>query len=338
MATMADVARRAGVALSTVSHVVNRTRHVNPGTVEAVERAMRELDYTPNTLARSLASARTNTVGLAISSVANVYFSDIIQAVENECARLGWMVFLVDTADDPARELRAVKALHQRRVDGIILAPSPDTEGRTLAYLRRSGVPAVLLDRLVDRGFDQVGVENREAIGLLVDHLVAHGHRRIGMLSNQAGLATTAERIEGFRAALSRHGIAWEDPLLEIGSADHAVNCEAARRLLSLPARPTAIVTGNNFSTICMMQALREVGLRVPQDIALGCFDDFEWAEAFEPHLTAIAQPRKEIGETAAGLLAARIEQPDTAPRTVRLEPKLVVRNSCGCPWRALPR
>ena len=107
MATMADVARRAGVALSTVSHVVNRTRHVNPGTVEAVERAMRELDYTPNTLARSLASARTNTVGLAISSVANVYFSDIIQAVENECARLGWMVFLVDTADDPERELRA---------------------------------------------------------------------------------------------------------------------------------------------------------------------------------------------------------------------------------------
>jgi LacI family transcriptional regulator len=331
MATMADVARRAGVALSTVSHVINRTRHVSAETVAAVERAMRELDYAPNTLARSLARARTNTVGLAISTVANVYFADIIQAVENACARLGWMVFLADTVDDPDQELRAVRALHQRRVDGVILAPSPDPDGRAVAYLRRNGIACVLLDRMTDPAMDQVGVENRASVGRLVAHLVEHGHRRIGMLSNQAGLATTFERIEGFKAGLATHGIDWDPSLLEIGSSDRATNRLAALRLLDLPQRPTAMVTGNNFATICMMHAFRERALRVPDDVALACFDDFEWADAFEPQLTVIAQPCRQIGETAADLLAARIADRNTPPRSIQLQPTLVVRHSCGC-------
>jgi LacI family transcriptional regulator len=331
VATMADVARRAGVAISTVSHVVNRTRVVSQETADAVEKVMHELGYVPNSLARSLARATTNTVGLAISSRSNIYFSDIIQAVEKACARLGLMVFLADTADDPEQELELVRALHQRRVDGVILAASGDPEQRAIGYLRENKVPCVLLDRLVSNEFDQVGVENKNSVKQLVDHLVWHGHRRIGMLSNQAGFATTFERIEGFKLGLQANDIPWDDALLEIGSADSAANIQGTLRLLDLPDRPTAIVTGNNLSTIGAMRAMRQRGLRIPADIALVGFDDFEWADLFEPRLTVIAQPCAQIGELAATMLVERIKAPNLPRRTARLKPRLVIRGSCGC-------
>jgi LacI family transcriptional regulator len=331
---MADVARRAGVTKSTVSHVINGTRTVSPETVAAVERAMAELSYVPNTLARSLARATTNTVGVAISSLANIYFSDIIVAVENACARLGLMVFLADTADNPAQELELVRALHRRRVDGVILAPSADPEQRAIGYLRDNGVPCVLVDRLVCAELDQVGVENTNAVRQLVEHLVWHGHRRIAMLSNQAGLATAVERIEGYRLGLEAAGIAWDGSLLELGTDDTAANIQATLRLLDLPDRPTAIVCGNNLSTIGAMQAIRDRGIRIPDEVALAGFDDFEWADLFEPRLTVIAQPVKRIGEEAAAMLVERIRNPQSPPRTVRLEPSLVIRESCGCGGR----
>jgi LacI family transcriptional regulator len=330
VATMADVARRAGVTKSTVSHVMNRTRTVSQETVAAVERAMDELGYVPNTLARSLARATTDTVGLAISSISNIYFSDIIQAVEKACTRLGLMVFLADTADDPEQELKLVRALHQRRVDGIILAPSADPKQSAIGYLRENDIPCVLLDRLVSREFDQIGVENTNAVRQLVNHLVWHGHWRIGMLSNQSGLATTLERIDGYRLGLSANGIAWDEALLEAGSGDTAANIQATLRLLDLRDRPTAIVAGNNLSTICAMRAIRERRLRIPQDIALVGFDDFDWADLFEPRLTLIAQPVAQIGEKAARMLVERIADRSLPPRTVRLEPSLVLRESCG--------
>ena len=332
MATMTDVARRAGVTKSTVSHVINRTRTVSPETVAAVERAMAELAYVPNTLARALARATTNTVGVAISSLSNIYFNDIIVAIENACSRLGLMVFLADTADNPAQELELVRALHQRRVDGIILAPSADPEQRAITYLRENSIPCVLVDRLVCDEFDQVGVENTDAVKGLIDHLAWHGHRRIGMISNQAGLATAVERIEGYRLGLASNGIPWDGSLLEMGSDDTTANIQATLRLIDQADRPTAIVAGNNLSTIGAMQAIRERGLKIPDEIALAGFDDFEWAGLFEPRLTVIAQPVKRIGEEAAAMLVERIKNPGMPPRTVRLKPSLIVRGSCGCP------
>jgi LacI family transcriptional regulator len=331
---MADVARRAGVTKSTVSHVVNRTRTVSSETAAAVERAMAELAYVPNSLARSLARATTNTVGIAISSLANIYFSDIIVAIENACARIGLMVFVADTADDPARELEFIRALHQRRVDGIILAPSADPDQLAIRYLKENNIPAVLVDRLISSEFDQVGVENTNAVKQLVDHLVRHGHRRIGMISNQGGLATAVERVEGYRLGLESSGIPFDDTLLEIGSDDTAANIRATLRLLDCADPPTAIVTGNNLSTIGAMRAIRERRLRIPDEIALVGFDDFEWADLFEPRLTVMAQPVKRIGEEAAAMLVERIKHPTSPPRTLRLDPSLIIRRSCGCESR----
>ena len=140
---MADVALRAGVSISTVSHVLNGTRKVSPATVRAVEDAVQAVGYTPNILARALARSTTNTIGLALSAVSNHYFSEIVRAIEAECTRHGLMILLTDTHDDPAYELKVVQALHQRRVDGIVLAPAADPEQRVLRYLADNRLPTV---------------------------------------------------------------------------------------------------------------------------------------------------------------------------------------------------
>jgi LacI family transcriptional regulator len=189
----------------------------------------------------------------------------------------------------------------------------------------------VLIDRAADASFDQVAVENTEAMMHLVDHVAEHGHRRIGLLHGLAGLVTSEERAVGFHRALRNNGLDRDPRLVVDGrsareSAEHAVE-----RLLDLDDPPTAIVSGNNQMTIGAMIALRRRGLTVPSDIALVGFDDFEWTDLFEPRLTVVAQPCTEIGQTAMQLLRDRIEGPDHPPVTVRPAATLRVRTSCGC-------
>ncbi|WP_237478972.1 LacI family DNA-binding transcriptional regulator [Lichenibacterium dinghuense] len=330
MATIADVARRAGVATSTVSHVLNRTRVVSPETTRAVEEAVAAVGYTPNVLARALARSVTNTVGLAISTSRNRYFGDIANAVEGECAKLGMMVLLANTRDDPDEELRAVEELHRRRVDGIILTPSAGPDAAALAYLRDNAIPAVLVDRLPEAGFDGIGVENASAIGTLVDELAVHGHRRIGLVAGQEGFTTTRERVEGYAAALRRRGLAPDPGLSSVGHVEVATARDATARMLALPEPPTGFIGANNLATVGILAALRGAGLAVPRDIALVGFDDFEWSDSFEPSLTAMAQPCDEIGRRAALLLRARIGKTAGPPALHRLAPTLIRRGSGG--------
>ena len=332
MSTIADVARKAGVSVSTVSHVVNGTRRVSPATASAVRAVIDAIDFRPNVVARSLKTASTRSVGIAISAIANPYFTDIICAIEAECARLDMMIFLSDTQDDPTRELQVLTALHQRRVDGIILAPSADPERRALRYLRTTRLPCVLVDRTPDSSFDQVGVNNREAMRELVDHVAALGHRAIGYIAGHPGFETTLERIIGYRLSLERLGLKFDQRYLVTGAASTGGAAEAAHALMSLPDPPTAIVTGNNMATIGAMRAVRALGLSVPADISIAGFDDFEWADCFEPRLTLVAQPCEEIGRRAAFLLMERIAAPEGARRTVRLDAALKLRDSCARP------
>ena len=316
MATIADVARKAGVSVSTVSHVVNRTRKVAPATAHAVQAAIDLIGYHPNVLARSLKTASTRSVGIAISAIANAYFIDIICAIEAECARLGMMVFLSDTQDDPNRELAVVTALHQRRVDGVILAPSADPM-RALTYLSNVRLPCVLVDRTPEPAFDQVGVNNREAMQTLVEHVAELGHRCIGYVAGHPGLQTTLERMRGYRDSFECLGLTFDERYLVTGSDSTNSATSATHALLSLERPPSAIVAGNNMATIGAMRAIRARGLRVPQDISIVGFDDFEWADCFEPRLTLVAQPCVEIGRRAAILLMERIAAPDGLRRSL---------------------
>jgi len=327
--TMDDVASRAGVSTSTVSHVLNGTRKVSPATVQAVQRAIQALGYIPNTLARSLARSSTNTLGVAISALSNHYFSETVHAIETECAKHGYMMLFVDTHDDPEQELRVVTALHHRRVDGIVLAPSNGS--MALAYLQANEIPAVLVDRMMGEHFDQVGVENAQPTQALIEHLIAHGHRRIGFIAGRAGFSTTDERVAGYKAALQAAGLVFDPQLLVDGGSNTEPARQATVQLLGLAAPPTAIMAGNNLMTLGAMQALREAQIEVPGQMALVGFDDFDWADLFVPRLSLIAQPVKALGARAVELLLQRMAAPGAPPQSVRLAPTLQLRNSCGC-------
>ncbi|MEW2134251.1 LacI family DNA-binding transcriptional regulator [Streptomyces sp. NPDC005435] len=335
MRTMADVARHAGVSVATVSHVLNATRPVRPATRDAVLRAIEELGYIHNSLARSLVTSRTHSVGLAVSAISNPYFTEILQGVEAEALATGYGLLIADPHDDPAHELSVVRMLHERRVDGVIIAPSAEPSA-LLDYLGRAAVPAVFLDRLVDESdqpaYDQVCAEGAAPVRALVEHLAALGHRRIALVAGLAGLSTTTERVEGYRDGLRAAGLPYDPGLLAHGNSASEGARLAAGRLLSGPARPTALIAANNAMTIGALQALREARLRIPEDVALVSFDDFEWADLFSPSLTAVRQPSRELGALALRLLLERLDAPERAARTVRLPCAVVHRTSCGCP------
>lgn len=330
VATIIDVARHAGVATSTVSHVLNGTRFVSAQTTRAVQQAVLAVGYTPNTLARSLARSTTNTVGLAVSPSTNRYFADVINAIEGECAKLGMMVLLGNTHDEPGRERAVVAELHRRRVDGIILATSGDPEHSAVAYLREARIPSVLVDRLPVSDFDGVGVENRKSLKAMVDHLVQHGHRRIGLLTGQADFTTARERVDGFWTGIRAHGLDIPADFVSMGHTDMASARDAVAGLLSRADPVTALIGGNNLTTIGIMAGIKSKGLTVPRDVAVVGFDDFEWADVFEPRLTAMVQPCLEIGRRAASLLQNRIAAPHAPATVVRLDPTFVIRDSCG--------
>lgn len=332
MVTMADVARRAGVSISTVSHVINGTRFVREETRKLVLAAIKDTGYIHNTIAKSLVSGSTRTIGLAISAITNFYFADMVSAIEAEVSRAGYTLLLSDTHDDPGRELHVIEALHQRRVDGVLLATATGRHGEALHYLTELGVPTVLVDRCASSAFDQVGAENIEAVARLTAHLGERGHRRIAMVSGRAGLATSDERVAGYRVGLRRRGLPADDRLVVTGRSNADEAERAIRGLLDLADPPTAFVVANNHMTIGAVRTLGELGVRIPEDVALVSYDDFEWAAHFRPRLTTMAQPIQEIGAQAVHLLLARIGDPRRAPQTVRLQPRFMHRESCGCP------
>lgn len=328
---MAEVAREAGVSTTTVSHVINGTRHVNEQTTRRIHAAIERTGYVPHSIARALAGARTQSIGLAISGISNPYFMDVIAAIESEAARYGHTLLLGDTHDEPEKELQMVRELVLRRVDGLLLAPSAGAESKALRYLANQAIPVVLVDRFLPVEIDQVGTENEQATTSLVRHLIEVGHRRIGLIAGLEGLSTTEERIRGHRIALEQAGLPIDQALIAHGASQHEPARIEAHRLLDLDDPPTGLVVGNNRMTIGVLHALRERSLRVPEDIALVGFDDFEWSDLFAPRLTVIKQPTTAIGTKAVELLLARLENPDRETENVHLEPTFVHRDSCGC-------
>ncbi|MEU6171857.1 LacI family DNA-binding transcriptional regulator [Streptantibioticus parmotrematis] len=333
MATMHEVARRAGVSVTTVSHVVNSTRPVSDQARAAVEAAIRETGYVPNAVARSLATASTRSIGLAVSALTNPYLGELASAIESTAAAAGYTVLLADTHDDAEQEERVLRALRNRRVDGILLATSMDaTRLRAcLAGTPQPAPPVVFIDRLACPGFDQIGVENERATAGLVAHLVERGHRRIGMVAGREGITTSTERLAGYRRGLTEHGIAHDTALEVYGASDAEPARAAVLRLLDLSSPPTALISGNNHMTVGVLRGLRDRGVSVPDDMAVAAFDDVEWGDLLPSPLTAVAQPWQRLGREATRMLLDRLNGDTTPPRSVRLTPTLVHRRSCGC-------
>lgn len=331
MVTARDVARRAGVSTSTVSHVVNATRPVSPELRARVVEAMRELGYEPNGVARSLKIKRSQTVGLIISDIANPFFTAVVRGVEDVAQARGYMLIVGNSDEDPGKEEAYLRLLAARRVDGLILAPA----GEPHPYLDRlvkDGFPLVFLDRdVAELPVPAVLLDSVVAAEAAVRHLLDLGHRRIGMIAGRPRISSTNDRIDGYRNALARAGIPFEPDLVVSGGSRTEGGAAAAATLLDLSPRPTALFIANNLMTIGAVGAVQARGLSIPGDVAVVGFDDFSWASVFRPRLTTVAQPTYELGKVAADLLVHRIEQGDTEPPPrVVLPGQLIVRDSCG--------
>lgn len=334
MVTMADVARVANVSTTTVSHVINKSRRVSPETEKAVRDAIEVTGYSADGVARSLRTGKSHIIGIAMTAISNTYFGEVVHALEKTITNRGYSLILTDTHDTPERELQAVRVLLSHRVDGIVLAPSAAPQAACSELARRK-VPLVLIDRVPEDmpvDVDAVGVRNVEPVATLVDHLVVtHGHTRIGMLAPRAGITTTQERILGFRLGLERNGLDPSQAPVEHGGESPEQTTAALARILDVPNPPTALVLGNNLVTVATIAELRKRGVTPPRGIATVSFDDFPWADSFQPRITTMSQPVDELGSTAVRLLLERIDDPALETRHLRVEPTFQIRESCGC-------
>ena len=332
MVTMAEVAELSGVSSSTVSHVLNGTRHVSGETRERVERAVAELGYRRNTAARTLAGGRSHTIGLAISGLTNPYFGPLLHAIEQRVSDADYVLVLGDTHDDAEMERRVIESLLDRRVDGIIVAPSRGFIEHSAQLIADADTPLVIIDRSIDLACDQLAPENSESAATLTSHLISHGHERIAAIGGLPGLASTSERLEGYKLALERAGVPLDPAMIVSGESNTDTAEAVVSELLEGPRPPTAILTLNNAMTIGALRAARRRGLRIPADIALAAYDDFEWSDLFEPGLTAIAQNVTRLGHEAVDVLLARVAG-DTSAHDFRVIPTTFQRRtSCGCP------
>lgn len=343
MATIVDVARIANVSLSTVSHVVNGTRPVSDATREKVLVAIQETGYEPHGVARALRRARTDTVGLVVSDTGQPVFADMVRGVEHEARAAGFTLLLANSAEDPEREAESVQALRERRVDGLLVAQVAGSGHSLVDQLRQRRTPLVLIDRLTAPDVDQVGVENHAPMKQLVSHLVARGHQRIGYVAGDTRVPVLDERKRGYVDALAAHGLAIDAELIVEGTITSDETAAAVRPLLLRPDRPTAFVAASMVISVGTMHALQDAELDIPEDIAFAVFDEPAHADLFRPRLTSVVQPAFDIGREAMRLLLRRLSQPDAPPRTVRLKPHIVHRESCGCPqgaaaeWEVMP-
>ncbi len=328
MATIREVAKRAGVAAITVSRVINRSGYVGEGTRRRVEEAIRELDYVPNVLARGLRSKRTHTLGLVVTDITNAFWTTVARGAEDAAVRDGYAVFLCNTDEDAGKQERYLQALLSRRVEGVIIAPA-SSQPAALQALSRAGLPFVMVDRRVPGLVaDLVLGDSVGGARLLVEHLLSRGHRRIAHLGGPAGISTADDRERGYREALAAAGIAVEPGLVQRGDYRLESGYHLMRRLLERPQLPTAVCAANNVLGVGALAALREKGLRVPGDMAVACFDDLPQASLIDPFLTVVAQPAYEFGTIAVGLLLERLADPHRAPQTVTLPVDLIVRRS----------
>jgi LacI family transcriptional regulator, galactose operon repressor len=330
--TIRDVAERAGVSSMTVSRVINESTRVSPETRSRVERAISDLGYVPSRLARGLSARRTGTLAVIVPDVANPFFTLIVRAAEEVARRAGYRAILCDTRADLTVEREVIEEMIAHRVEGIAIAPVSDRSREQLRRLAAFGIPFVLLDRTVP-GIDADAVlgDSSDGAERLVEHLIALGHRRIGLIVESDEVSTARDRRAGYEAAHRAAGLELDPALVVETTVDPSGGFEGMSRLLELEQRPTAVFTVNNLVALGAIEAVRAAGLEVPDDVALVCFDDIEYASRLYPFLTVMEQPAETFGALGAQLLLERIERrAPERPRVVVLPAEFVVRRSCG--------
>lgn len=333
MATIQDVAKHAQVSTATVSHVINNNYPVSAKVRERVVRAVRDLNYHPNAMARGLRTRSSKTVGMIVPDIINPFFPAIVRAAEDVLNHAGYRLFVGNSDNALQKEEAYYRAFREKRVDGLLMivagGPLPP------AFLRNhltGDAPITFIDRYYRRlCADAVLVNNISGSHEAVTHLIDCGHRQIGIITGPLQLANANLRLEGYKRAMRERDISVDENLIAEGRFDIRSGYESTKRLLERRSPPSALFVSNCQMTTGCLQAISELGIRCPGDIAVVSFDDLDWFSFSHPAISAVAQPMYELGAIAAEMLLKRITKKLTGPPRKRmLATKLIVRESSG--------
>ena len=330
--TIHDVARAAGVSLSTVSNALAGKDIVREDTRRIVQEAAARLGYRASAVARALRTRRTNTVGVLLADVANPSSADFVRGIEDVAIRERFTLLLCNNDGDEVRQAVQMRSLIDRQVDGMVLI-SQYCEGPAVRELLDSGVPFVLMQRRSARFRDNyVGADNHASIVAAAEYLAGQGHRRVGYVCGPAMSSAVAERFAAFREAAARLGLDPDPALVIAGDYGTEAGHRAANTLLNLRRPPTAIVASNDMSALGVLDAAAERGIDVPGQLSVIGYDDIALAQLARIDLTTIHLPRREMGAAAASLLMEQIEAGAArpSPRSIIFPTRLVIRNTTG--------
>jgi len=332
MATISDVAKRSGVSVATVSRVINGVASVQPASIEAVNRAIEELQYKPNSIGRNLRRSETNRIIVLEPSIANPFFSRVVRGIDQAARAAGFQIMLCDTDNDPARELMYLDMLDCRVADGAIFITSCNAPSAYEAIARRH--PLIhCCEYYDDDALSSVTMDNVAAARAAIEYLIGAGHRRIGFLAAYNKFLTVGQRHRGYLEALEAAGLP-ADPALHIESGpihddqiwDETLKCAA--RFAHMDSPPTAIFCSSDMVAIAAIHALKAEGVRVPEDMSVMGFDDIEMARLFDPGVTTVYIPKHMIGREAFRLLLKRREDPGAPTERILCEHSVVARSS----------
>jgi len=336
--TVVDVAKQAGVSVSTASRVLSGHGYVAKETRQRVLQAATELGYVPNQVARSLRSNRTKMIGLLISDVENSFYSIIAKNVESVAKEVGYHVVLCNSNDDPEEEKEYLNLLEMMQIDGLIITPTAENR-QILEGLQQKDIAIVQIDRLVEGlQADAVLVDNEMGAASIVSHLIEVGHTRIGILSGSVEVTTGKQRLAGYERALKEHGVPFQPDLVKSGSFRHDHALEDVQTLINVSPAPTAIFAANNILAEACLSVFADLGISVPDDISLVAFDDINWMSIKKPLITTVHQPIVEMARSAAMLLFKRMQiLEEIPPNRMVFQPTLILRESVAPP-KAGPR
>lgn len=330
MSTIKDVAREAGVGISTVSRVINDSGYVSKETRERVLAAMDELQYQPNEIARSLKRRHTKSIGLTVPEIGNPFFGEVAEAAEVAAREKSYTVLFSSTRDDPEQEEVGIDLFLEKQVDGLIWF-APHNKGKLQTVLHQGRVPIVVITpEPVWWDVDSVCVNDAGGAFEATTHLIQLGHRSIGYIAEPDDPTGSQERLKGYKAALREHDLAIDESLIVRGTFREGSGARAVEMLMDRPEPPTAIFAANDLMAIEALARLRSKGYRVPEDVAVVGFDDVKIASIGGIDLTTVSQPKQEIGQEAVRLLINRLSGRPRATRQVTFSPYLVIRKTCG--------
>ncbi len=336
--TLEDIARLAGVSRSTVSRVVNNHPNVRPEVRERVWQVIHQVGYQPHAAARSLATNRTNVIGLVIPEAVSTLFTDpffslLIRGITDGCYARNYHLMLALFSTPAQEEDLYNRLLRSRYLDGVILA-STRLDDPLVGRLLADGIPFVSIGRHPDPRVSYVDVDNVAGARMAVDHLVRLGHTRIGTVTGPLNMSAGRDRLEGYKQALQAHHIPVDEDLIVEGDFTEGGGMASMARLLGLNPRPTAVFVASDTMAMGALRAVRQAGLRVPQDISLIGYDDVPQASFLDPPLSTVRQPIQQLGETAAHVLVDLIAHGQEHAQRLVLMPELVLRQTTARPQK----